>query len=106
LPTGTATTTELDGRRVVVYRGRSGDVHAIDARCPHLGSDLGRGRVVGDAIECPYHGFRYGRDGRCAQTHNLRTRVWPTAEHFGAVFVFAGTEEIDIRGDITGERIF
>jgi nitrite reductase/ring-hydroxylating ferredoxin subunit len=82
----------LRGQRIVVFRGESGETHAVAARCPHLGSDLGRGRVVGDAIECPYHRFRFRGDGRCLQTRDLKAHAYPAAERFGAVFVFMGTE--------------
>ncbi|XP_042148702.1 cholesterol 7-desaturase nvd [Ixodes scapularis] len=39
----------------------------MDAYCPHLGANLGvMGRVVGDCIECPFHGWRFrGEDGVC-----------------------------------------
>ena len=53
------------GRRLVAYRAASGGVVVMDARCSHLGSDLGLGRVVGDSIECPFHAWVYGPDGRC-----------------------------------------
>jgi nitrite reductase/ring-hydroxylating ferredoxin subunit len=36
-----------------------GAVHAIENRCPHLGLPLGRGRVEGEEIVCPFHGSRF-----------------------------------------------
>src|SRR5690606_31236792 len=55
-------------RDLVVFRGASGSVHAFDAHCPHLGAHLGvGGRVVGDTIECPFHGWRFGGDGGCVE---------------------------------------
>jgi 3-ketosteroid 9alpha-monooxygenase subunit A len=35
----------------------------MDARCAHMGADLGCGRIAGDEIVCPYHNWRYGPDG-------------------------------------------
>jgi vanillate O-demethylase monooxygenase subunit len=33
--------------------------------CGHRGTQLSLGWVEGEEIICPYHGFRYGTDGRC-----------------------------------------
>ena len=35
-------------------------------RCPHRGSPLSLGSYDADCLVCPYHGLRYGADGRCA----------------------------------------
>lgn len=44
-----------------------GDVHVLDAYCPHLGANLGIGGLVkGDCIECPFHLWAFrGSDGQC-----------------------------------------
>ncbi|WP_437544774.1 Rieske 2Fe-2S domain-containing protein [Sorangium sp. So ce367] len=56
---------ERFGTRLVLFRDERGALVAARARCPHRGADLGLGRVVDGAIECPYHGFRFASDGRC-----------------------------------------
>jgi 3-ketosteroid 9alpha-monooxygenase subunit A len=56
------------GRDLVAFRGESGSVGVLDAHCPHLGAHLGRGgRVAGDTIQCPFHGWRFGPDGACME---------------------------------------
>jgi len=75
----------------VIFRGHDGRVGALAARCPHLGTDLGAGRVVGDTLECPHHRFRFDRSGVCPQ-NDLRNTAYPVEERFGAVFVFLGTQ--------------
>ena len=53
------------GRDLVLYRGKSGDFHLLDAFCPHMGAHLGHGgRVQGEAIVCPYHAWMWAGDGR------------------------------------------
>lgn len=54
---------ELCGRRLVVFRTASG-LGALDDACPHRGAPLSQGRVEGDAVVCPYHGWRWDREGR------------------------------------------
>ena len=56
--------TELLGHRIVLYRTSRGIAAARD-RCPHRWVRLSLGRTVGDELECPYHGWRFDRDGRC-----------------------------------------
>lgn len=50
---------------VALFRDARGVAHAIGGRCPHRFAPLGHGRVVDGAIECPYHGLRFDRQGRC-----------------------------------------
>jgi nitrite reductase/ring-hydroxylating ferredoxin subunit len=89
LPRGKVRAVHLCAQELVVFRGQDGRVGALDARCPHLGSSLTGGRVIRDCIECPYHHFRFDRDGAC-QTQGLRARAYAVAERFGAIFVFLG----------------
>lgn len=57
------------GEQVAVFRGRDGKAHVVDAYCPHLGANLAvGGRVVGNCIECPFHGWQFnGEDGKCVR---------------------------------------
>ena len=36
----------LNGHQLVLYRGDSGKVYCLDGFCPHMGVDLGLGRVI------------------------------------------------------------
>ncbi|HYC53603.1 MAG TPA: Rieske 2Fe-2S domain-containing protein [Candidatus Binatia bacterium] len=54
------------GREWVMWRSASGRAAMNAAYCPHLGAHLGDGRVRGEHLQCPFHHFEYGSDGRCA----------------------------------------
>jgi len=56
---------QLLGRRLVVFSGGGEIAVALD-RCPHRGARLSQGRMSGEALECPYHGWRWQADGHCA----------------------------------------
>jgi aminopyrrolnitrin oxygenase len=87
------------GQRLVAYRTDRGRVVLLAARCAHLGADLGRGRVAGDRIQCPFHHWEYGPDGRCAYAPAQPDAppaacqaCYPVAERHGYVFFYDGPE--------------
>jgi vanillate O-demethylase monooxygenase subunit len=50
---------------VAMFRDEVGTAHAIGGRCPHRFAPLGHGKMVGDQLECPYHGLRFDGSGAC-----------------------------------------
>ena len=89
------------GRDLAAFRTESGKVVVMDGRCAHLGADLGRGAVKGECIECPFHSWRYGPDGRCTQVPGeyaippeARQVVYPVVERHGLIFIFNGAEAL------------
>ena len=55
----------VSGRRVAVFRTRSGKVYALDASCPHRNGPLAEGIVGRDIVICPFHGYKFSLvDGR------------------------------------------
>ncbi len=61
----------LLGEPVVFGRRADGGVFALRDLCPHRGVPLSGGRMVGDEVQCPYHGWRFRGDGRCAAIPSL-----------------------------------
>ncbi len=56
---------ECLGDPVVLYRTEDGDPVALFDRCPHRGMALSMGKLVGDLVQCGYHGLEYDRAGTC-----------------------------------------
>ncbi len=83
-------------RDMALYRTRSGVAVLQDAYCPHLGANLGvDGRVVGESIRCPFHGWRFATDGNCVEIpyceeipDRAQIRIWPTQEKNGEIYIW------------------
>ena len=82
-------------RPVVLFRREDGTPAGLEDRCPHRIVPLSRGRLVGDAIECGYHGFAFDCSGACVANphgdHSIpraaRVRVYPVIEQHGIVWI-------------------
>jgi len=101
---GTLRRTLMLGGPVMLGRTRAGAVIALRDICPHRAAPLSAGRIAREAdgeetVECPYHGWRFGADGRCRAIPSLTedqafdvdrvtVRSFPTAESQGMVFVW------------------
>src|ERR1700761_2364461 len=90
----------LLGEPVLIGRGRDGAVFAMRDICPHRGVPLSAGKVMADeTVECPYHGWRFRRDGVCAAIPslvggeqivptNIKVRSYPVREQDGLIWVY------------------
>ncbi len=103
---------EAFGAKLVVFADSGGQLHVLDAYCRHMGGDLTRGTVKGDAIACPFHDWRWGGDGRCARIPYARrvppaarTRSWITLEQNGHLFVWNDPRGNPPPGHVTIPRI-
>ena len=112
---GEATQTPLAvryfGEDMVLYRGASGRAFLVEAYCPHMGTHLAKNtssyvvvdkeHVEGDNIRCPYHGWRFGPDGRCNDIPYSPApipkaaciRSWPLVERAGCIWVWHDSEQ-------------
>lgn len=104
---GCSRTIPLLGRKIVVYRSASNSVHALDARCPHLGADLGKGKVIGQKIQCAFHHWEFGCDGHCQHAPGLdevpkrHVRIYPVQEKWGYVWIWNGPKVLFELPDIS-----
>ena len=55
------------GKRLAVWRSKSGRVGVLDAFCPHGGASLCGGDVVGETLRCPFHLWKFNTDGSVAE---------------------------------------
>ena len=91
----------IAGEPVLLYRRRDGEAVALGDRCPHRKYPLSRGRLVGDDVECGYHGYTIGSDGVCIGVREQEdkprasTRRFELLERDGALWIWMGDAEPD-----------
>ena len=94
----------LLGEPVLIGRLNTGDVFAVRDVCPHRGIPLSYGEFDGKEVECPYHGWRFGKDGVCTdipslvpgqdfEASRIKTKAYPCREVQGNVWVYFGEKK-------------
>jgi len=83
--------------RVVLFRGASGKVGALEDRCCHRAAPLSLGEVVGENLRCGYHGLTFDAEGRCVAVPGQSTvpagakvRAYPAVEKWNVVWLWMG----------------
>ena len=92
---------EFLGGHVVVFRGEDGSAHVVSGYCPHLGTDLALGKVVGNALECRFHKWQFDGEGTCLKTGigdppppGACLFKFPTRDRWGLIWAFNGEEPL------------
>ncbi len=88
------------GQDFVVFRDSEGVARCLSNTCTHRGGSLAGGKIQGDCVQCPYHGWHFNGEGECTRIPSLgpnpsipsRTRIdaYPVQETYGLIFAFLG----------------
>lgn len=92
---------DILGEPVLFYRTEEGAPVALAGICPHRAFPLARGHLVGDAIQCGYHGFIFGADGGCKHVPSQQgipqksaLRRYPLVERGNLIWIWTGEEAL------------
>ena len=82
---------------IALWRASDGIVHAVEDLCPHRFLPLSKGRVLGENLQCGYHGLTFNGKGDCldaptqgAIPKGCRIRSYPIEENMGLVWIWMG----------------
>lgn len=88
------------GERIVLYRQSNGTPVALEDACVHRKLPLSMGRILGDEVECGYHGLRFNATGACVLIpcsgyipRNARVRRYPLECRYGLLWIWMGAED-------------
>jgi 5,5'-dehydrodivanillate O-demethylase len=95
----------LLGEDLVLYRDKQGRPGLIGPQCAHRRMSMLLGIPDNDGLRCPYHGWLYGKDGKCLEqpyetaedpTSSFKDRIrmlaYPVQELGGLLFAYLGPE--------------
>jgi phenylpropionate dioxygenase-like ring-hydroxylating dioxygenase large terminal subunit len=85
------------GEDIVLYRRQDGSAVALADRCAHRGYPLSAGRLMGDNLQCGYHGFEFDCTGMCVRVPaqdrippRARVRAYPLVEAHRWIWIWTG----------------
>jgi phenylpropionate dioxygenase-like ring-hydroxylating dioxygenase large terminal subunit len=91
------------GEKLVAWRDNHGKVTVMVDRCPHRGVALSVGKLIGDCVQCPFHGFEYDISGACKLVpangrdaeppKAMHVKTYPTEEAHGFIYIWWGEKK-------------
>lgn len=87
---------------ILLYRKENGDPVAIGNMCPHRFAPLNMGKLIGDNVQCPYHGFRFGETGSCVHNPHvggqispaMKVKAYHAIERYDMIWIWMGDLEL------------
>ncbi|MBN3893785.1 MAG: Rieske 2Fe-2S domain-containing protein [Nostoc sp. NOS(2021)] len=88
---------------LVLFKDASGKFACLKDICPHRTAKLSQGQVIDGKLECLYHGWQFGANGKCLYIpqllagatipHNACVKSFTVVEKQGIVWLWPGNPE-------------
>jgi len=82
---------------IVFYRQPDGTPVALEDRCVHRHLPLSMGKLVGDRLQCGYHGLQFDRTGQCVRVPGqdlippgAKVKSYPVVERYKWLWIWMG----------------
>ena len=82
------------------WRKTDGTIGCIIDKCAHRGASIGKGNVVDDHLQCPFHGLEYDEKGQCVLIpangkqapvpQNFKVNAYSVVDKHGFIWVWYG----------------
>ena len=87
---------------ILMYRKENGEAVALRDVCPHRFAPLNKGKLVGDRVQCGYHGLEFDGTGACVHNPHGNGRIpgtakvaaYPAVERDGMIWIWMGEAEL------------
>ena len=88
------------GENIVFFRDENNDPVALEDACCHRKLPLSMGQLIGNRLQCGYHGLEYDASGACVKMpgrsripKRARVRSYPVVDRWGLVWIWMGEPE-------------
>ena len=86
---------------IVIYRKNDGSPVVLEDACPHRKLPLSKGRLLGDSVECGYHGLTFDGNGMCVAAptqpdslpHRAVVKSYPAVDRYRLLWVWMGDSD-------------
>lgn len=83
---------------VLMFRKEDGSAVAMTDRCPHRFAPLHLGKLIGDVVQCGYHGLRFDCQGSCVLNPHgdgkipqaAKVKTFPVVERYSLLWIWMG----------------
>ena len=82
---------------VLFFRRDDGTPVALEDRCCHRQAPLSMGKLVGNIVQCPYHGLQFDSTGKCVKIpsqdmvpKSARVKAYPVVERNQWIWIWMG----------------
>ncbi len=93
----TPMTRTICDEKIVFWRMEDGTPVAFEDRCCHRRMPLSKGKIIGDVLECYYHGLQFNQSGACVHVPGQNTippgaqvRTYPIVEKYNWIWIWMG----------------
>jgi phenylpropionate dioxygenase-like ring-hydroxylating dioxygenase large terminal subunit len=103
IPPGKAVGVTRMGEKLVFWRDPAGRLSCLRDFCPHRGVALSAGKVLGERLQCPFHGFEFDHSGSArlipangrnsSPPKHMTAFSYPTFEAHGFIFLWWGSSQ-------------
>ncbi|MAT63858.1 MAG: hypothetical protein CL881_08695 [Dehalococcoidia bacterium] len=83
----------LNGKNHTLFKNSNGKIAMVDSICPHRGANLCNGKIKGNNIQCPYHGWEYDTKGKLKNVPSMNglpmngdLETYPVVENGGFIW--------------------
>lgn len=98
--THSLTTRTLLNKAVLLYRKEDGTPVALEDRCCHKSVPLSMGNLVGDSVQCCYHGLVFDCSGACTNMpgqdvipKQAKIQSFPVVDRYGCLWIWFGDDD-------------
>jgi len=90
------------GDEIVFYRTGEGAPVALEDACPHRKLPLSKGNLIGDTVECGYHGLTFDCSGACVRAPTQEGMIpkralvksYPVVDRWNLLWIWMGEAEM------------